>query len=714
MRWQPRSGPQYHDSEAVMTHSDANPKRALATHCALFGAGLALMFGAGCKAGSKPDPSAMSGPGVADVRLQRAVDDALRALFPEVQGDLTRASIARALADGAASGADSADVPTAAIAAIRSGDYPLARGLLGELVARKEVEKAREFLAAGDERAAIAVLDRAVATAPDSAALRTMRAEAELRVAEVSHDLDFARSALEDFQDAAKKRGGPRAYLGASRAARVLGRTDEALAFARTGLAALDGADVQLPGAESAERVWAEASLDAFGRGAQGGAGGDLARESLTALHSSIARSPEDPWAWRALTSLDLARGEPASARRTATRALQLFPADAQLHGLLYDALAKIGGSAAVLAEYEQFTAREPRIGSARLNLARARFESALDALAAKRTDAVAQFGGAEADFARAGTLEQSLAAECARNVALCRTGAGFARFAAHDLDGARDAFLSVEDASKGALALELGPGLQSGVAGLAAVGRAYGADSGRPGANSIDGLERALRVFEYLREYDRTSAQFAAQAAISNRDAAIAIELDARSLASQKKIEDANRRLVRARELMESSLKAFEAALALAPDDARIAFDAGAVLTNYLQRDAQKAEAWLTRAAEIWEARAVRLAAQRETPGLDAAQKRAVVRELEEVASNASDAYECLGVLCFTLKGDALAARTWFEKSLAKSTEPRESVQGKGGWLDRCRAAIESKSPIRTGDEKHWGAPLEKTDDAH
>ncbi|MBL8858587.1 MAG: hypothetical protein JNL28_08795 [Planctomycetes bacterium] len=662
-----------------------------------------LVAAAGCRGPAVVEAQAAAA--AEEARVQRAVDDRLRAIFPEVQGELTRAAILRALLAGGAEESGTDDVPAAAILSIRRGDYDLARGQLGELVTAEEVAKAREFLARDDQRAAVLVLDHAVATAPDSAELRLMRGEAELALAQQTGDLEFARRALADFQEAARLRPGARAALGASRAARVLGDADEALTRAREGIEALAGADLALPGDATPERVWAEAALASGSRSENSG----LERETRTALYSAIARAPEDPWAWRQLAHAEFARGDAQSAQQISGRGLALFPEDAVLHATLASALYKSSGREGIIAEYERLAARNPRSARAHWTLGRERLEAALDALAAGKPDARA-FRAAEADFARCKALadasKDALAAECAEESAFCRTGLGWSLLASGDLDGARDAFLSVDDAAKGRLSADRAPRLESGLTGLALVGTQYVARKNTRDAAGIVALEKAARVFDYLHEYERSNARFAALAAESNRDAAIAIEIDARALTSAGKIDEANRRLARARELMEKALAAYRTAITLAPDDARILRDAGQVLTNYLQRDAETARGWLERSVLLGKTRAERIAAERTAAGAGEAARK-FARELEEVESLLSDAYQILGVLDLTLKGDPVAARAWFEKCLATGPDPSEEVRGPSGWLARATDAIESKRDTRVRDESRWAAPV-------
>jgi hypothetical protein len=342
---------------------------------------------------------------------------------------------------------------------------------------------------------------------------------------------------------------------------------------------------------------------------------------------------------------------------------------------------------------------------------AEARYQSALDALAHKQGDAAA-FARAEKLFAEARADDASLADACRAREALCRTGAGFALLDAHDLEGARTAFLSVEDAQKGALARDDLPRLHSALIGLDAIAAAYVAASQPTGTsgNRVDTLERAARVHDYLRAYDATDAHFALAAARENRDAALAIETEARTLASQKKFDEANQRLVRARELMEKSRHAFADAVKLAPGDVQVGEEAGAVLVDYVQRDPEVARGWLEDAAHAGEARCDALRAQIKQlgePPSDPARKKSLENDLEVARSTLADVYQKLGFLCLTLEGDPVRAKEWGEKCLATSPDPPEEVRGKGGLIDRCNEAIEKGTDPRVSDATRWAAPI-------
>lgn len=625
-----------------------------------------------------------------DERVEQAVDARLRSLFPEVSGEISRRAILEALLECEPVPTAETGVPLAAIAAIRVGDWDLARGLLGELVTEGEVARARELAAKGDPRGAVAVLDHAVATAPDSAELRLLRGDAELAVALAHGDRAYAERALLDYRQAAERHGGPRASLGAARAALSLEKNDEAFAQAREGLEALAGRDLRLPHGPTAERVLADAAL----------AAGAPADEARSALFASIARAPEDAWGWSRLAELELERGAAERSRFVARHALALFPDEPALVDALAAALDRSAGKAGVIREFERLTAESPENAGALWKLGHARLEAALDALGARTADP-ALFVAAEHDFVRCRAAGAPRSPACADEIALARTGLGWARLERGDRDGARDAFLSVEDAKPGALGLDHAPRMASGLAGLAAVGERYVELARTSGAPSLEALEKAARVFDYLHAYTPANALFAAQAARTNRNAAVALEIDARTRDSESARSEAAMTLRRARESMERALACYRSTLESAPDDPRVLFEAGQVLTEYLQRDPDTARAWLARAAKLLEAHRATL------PGASASASKDELRELEETESRLSDTYRCLGVLEATLVGDLAAATRWFETCLATGPDPSEDVRGPKGWLARCKEALEHQRDLRPGESQRWAATV-------
>jgi len=192
-----------------MAKNRAHPLPTLAL--ALCGAAMSLAA-TGCSTAPVGSAEAAANKAREEARLRDATEERLRALFPEVEGAITRASIAQVLIRHGDLEIPPDDTPTAAIAAIRRGEFDRARGLLGEIQAQAEIEKARAYLAQNDHAGALAALERAVSIAPDSAELRSMRADSALVVGHDTLDTDLTRAALADYLYAAAHHGGARAW----------------------------------------------------------------------------------------------------------------------------------------------------------------------------------------------------------------------------------------------------------------------------------------------------------------------------------------------------------------------------------------------------------------------------------------------------------------------------------------------------------------------
>jgi tetratricopeptide (TPR) repeat protein len=223
---------------------------------------------------------------------------------------------------------------------------------------------------------------------------------------------------------------------------------------------------------------------------------------------------------------------------------------------------------------------------------------------------------------------------------------------------------------------------------------------------SSLENLERAGKVYDFLHEYEPQDAGWANDSGFFNRDTAVALERKAQALADQGKIDEANRLLDRARELMEKSFRAYVDAARLAPDDVRILNDAGLILTYYLQRDVERARSYLKRAEELGEKQLPELERNAAAPDLSPDEREARKKRLEVVETALGDAYQNLGVLALTLNGDPKTARMWLEKSLATGQDAREEISGKGGYLEQCDDALAGRSNPIVRDETRWAAP--------
>jgi predicted Zn-dependent protease len=650
-----------------------------------------------------------------------AANRGLRRMFPVIEGEITPASIAAEVERQADEADPSRGVRSDAIHAIREGDFERARDLLGELLAGGLLEHARAATAAGDHRGALAALDRALEVAPRSPSILCSRGEAVLALsasqAPNERDAKLLESARTNFLDAAGRDLGPnvaRAWLGASLADRALGRLADASDHARRGIAATSAPGFEPNAARLADplrRALAEAVFDDYAAARSAGMPADAvesrAHTTRDALEDLLARTPEEPWPWVRLADLAESQRAPAEARNLAANGLRIVPDDRALLARLAAASRALGGSEAAVEAFDRFCRDHPDVAPAAHELARALYDAAIEDSKQGR-DPSARLSAAEAASAQCRRLAEAggdakLARSASEIAAEARGALGLWKLAHGDKAGAHTAFLSMEDATKGGLALEI-PSVQvpgstrnRGADGLFLVAKAY-AERGE-----LDGLEQAAKTCDLLHEVDPEDARFAAEAGTFHKESAILLELEARKLAGQGKRADAERELVRAREAMESAYKALADAARLAPEDERVLARAGEVLARYLQRDAPDAIAYLEKAVALGGTKLSKLRERAAEPGLADAERQARKKLLEDEEKLVGDACEDLGTTHLTLLGDAAKAREWLARSRSSGPDPRPGLEEE---IARCDAAISSKSDPRLKDENRWAAP--------
>lgn len=677
----------------------------------------ALLPGSACRTQSAAPSQADEAS--AKAAAQASAERFLRDLFPEIEGPLTRASIEQALASPRAA------VQNETVAAIESGDYERAKRLLDVLVAEQHRLRARDLLLKDDARQALAVLDRAVLLAPESAEVRALRAEAALRVGVEDRERELVEAALADFLRAARSATGGAAWFGASRAALWLADVDGALEYARAGMRAFESGTTGDEPPVAPARTLAEASLAAHAAAREAKAiaeasGADfeavdaIARklketsdESRRALEMLIGERPADPWPWERLAWMHESEGAPVAAQRVALHGLALLPRDEGLHQRLSSSSLTLGGIEMLDSTYARFRDRHADVALCEWHPALAGFDAAVERFVAG-DEARALFASAEAGFARCRALEARYAQACLAYEVLCRAGVGWCHYRAGALELAHEAFLSMEDLFPGGLAWELSGKLLSGVQGLHLIGAAYAKRVGDDpnSLEAIDAAARAGKVYDFLHEYQPGDMNWANNAGFFNRDTAVALEQKADVLCEQGRVDDANRLLDRAREGMEKSFRAYVDAARLAPQDVRIQNDTGLILTYYLQRDVELAEQYLQTAVRLGEAQVPELARRARAEGLSPADRDERTSELETVQIALGDAYQNLGVLYLTLRGDAARAKAWFEKSVATGPDPRVEVKGPGGYLERC-ARVLAGVPAPAS---RWAAPCPRS----
>jgi tetratricopeptide (TPR) repeat protein len=379
-----------------------------------------------------------------------AAERELRRMFPSIEGPITREAIAARLAEETererAARDASAPLRAGAIEAIEQGDFDRARDLLSELLAGHHVERARTLAEAGDSKGALAALDRALEMAPRSASILCARGEAAFAAG--AHDPALLESALANFLAAAalapENKASARAWLGASRTARVLGHVPEAREYALRGLASSELARAP---ADALQRSLAEATFDEYLGAKSAGAAAETIRsravESQDALEGLLGRVPEDPWSWAHLAELAESSGAHAQAREIALRGLRIAPDDASLLESLARAARGAGGAGAAVAALDPYTRRHPEVAAGVWQLALALYDQGIEDSAHAR-DPAQHLADAETAFARCRGLDAREESRCRALEAQCR-GARASWLLAHgDIDGAHRAFVSM------------------------------------------------------------------------------------------------------------------------------------------------------------------------------------------------------------------------------------------------------------------------------
>jgi len=137
-----------------------------------------------------------------------------------------------------------------------------------------------------------------------------------------------------------------------------------------------------------------------------------------------------------------------------------------------------------------------------------------------------------------------------------------------------------------------------------------------------------------------------------------------------------------------------------------RLLNDCALILANYLQRDPDEAERMLRRAIELGELQLPALAKAAAEEGLDADEKHKRSLAQQELVSAVGDAWQNLGVLQLTLRGDAHKAQEYLEKCRGMGPDPRTEVFGPGKYLEQARAALAGTLDPRITDATRWAAP--------
>ncbi len=578
---------------------------------------------------------------------------------------------------------------------IEAGEYGRARAILDDLQAAPLLEEARRSVRAGDLEQALASAGRALELSPAHVPSILLRGECQAALGERSGDPRGLELALETFLRAPDSAA---ALLAASRAARRLDRPFDALELAERAfeLPDIDASAASLPGgpwpSELPERTLCEAALAAWrARLPEGRAAAALLLEKAEqALALLLARTPDDPWVWRALSEAYLEAGRPAEAPAALERALDRIPRERGLMELLSRAAIETRTPGAIHAAFERLQAERPEIGLYWWFPAVRRFESSV----AQRPDTRERFKNSELEFRACRAKDPTTREDCLRYEALCRTGQGWCWLAEGRLEQARDTFRSTEELFVGALDLGFGKAMDSAAVGLQAVidaGLAQGA------------LEEAADLALLLSNHSPEDPRLALQAAQLGRDLADQVQLLARDLelagegklASAERLQElralsalpdglrgtgrerelmaqsGERRRAQARAAYQRSLQAFRRLIELRPEDVRARCDAAELAVQRLGSELLWAEANLVRCVEQGQLQLARGELDGEA-----------AFALEEAVG---DACQLLGVLNLEHKSEPKIARSWFERSLEIGPLPRPEVVEH--YLPRCAA---------------------------
>jgi len=586
------------------------------------------------------------------------------------------------------------DEPSRVVEAVRRGDYRAARELLGELIVEQNRSRALQALGTGDGEAAMILLDEALELRAGDAALLAMRGRAAYAAAEAvladpssgANPQFFYEDALEHLLQAGSQYAAARdaeqvarIAFDASRAARRIPDPERALALARGGaeqLASIEGGLVLDP---PATQVHAEAAFDVFiARLRGGGDTEEVYLETEDQLMTMLGQQPTAPWPLQQLSNLYQWNGDLEGAITTIERALELSPDTQALHDRLIQVVPGERGWPALVTDYTARAARHPGSAVVQRNAGVAGLFGALAAFDRGETDP-APFREAEAAFARAAALDETLRADCLGYQAIVRDAIGWCHYNAGEYTAAKEAFLSMEDVFAGGLLWQLPDRLPDGVVGLGFVIGKLAEDP-----NSLSATEdvaEAAAIADYLFTYHPEDGNHANNAGFMNRDASVLYERKSRLVTGQAEragsdeetralLEEAARLMDRAYELMAKSKAAYLVAARLLPNDVRVVNDAGLVIVYYTRDDAEVAEKLFLRAVELGEQQL----------------EDTTLAEADRYSLNEAwgDAHQNLAVLELTLRRDGAKARAWLEQALEIGPASREQRRP---LLDACDA---------------------------
>jgi tetratricopeptide (TPR) repeat protein len=586
--------------------------------------------------------------------------------------------------------------------AVDDGDYARARTLLDDFFTVPQLEKARVLLERGRPDEARVLTEEALTHAPGDPRALLMHGEACLRSGLRAND----KAMIEQARLAFVKVGvTPAALLGASHAARELGRTDEALQLARDGWRASqapDASDAGVPSCELAELTVARALWDAYAQervavnaSAPQATSSPLFGETEGALTRLVERAPENAWGWYSLGELYEGAGRLDDAQHWLERGANALPSDALLATSLARVAQQRGGNAAVVAAFEGLERTQPASALPWWFAGRARFDDALAQLASAPVEG---FRAAEGEFDKCLARGGTQLGNAAQYQAQCRTALGLCALDADKLDDALAQFGSVRDLYRGALGDQPSAALPSAAHGMELVADAFD-KRGDP--------SKAAKIYLELHKFDGRNLAWAMSAGALHRKAGEARQLMAEdcALVAQGKITDERRiQALRERAKIDGDLTTdgklrdqfrrksehlketvpdffniswdcYLDATRLAPDNIRVLNDCAEVAVYRIAANLDPAEKLLRRAIELGKA-------QVDGAGASDEQRPTLIEAL-------GDAYQNLGKLLLEGKNDPKSAKALFEQSVAISP-PRPVVTD--SYLPKCEKLLRAK----------------------
>jgi tetratricopeptide (TPR) repeat protein len=643
-----------------------------------------------------PQPNAIESPSSAsDPTAQPATGNVAA---PASESSLRESETARA--NEPLRGGDQAreELKRRAVEHIERDELVLARGVLDELLTAPAIAQAKALLDTERPEEALAAIEAVLDDAPGEPRALLLHAEASLRSGVKTRSTERLERALESYLRAGESAP---ARLGASRAARLLGRTSEAAALAREGWSALgpDAALARGPWSESPERTVAEAlwlSFEALDKPAAPALDAEyskLANEVSNACERLALREPDDATNWIRLAHIERMLGRADGEVRTLERALALAPSSERIAERLASAAHSRGGANDLVATVERARTRHPLNAALWRASAQARLEAALET---RELESVPALRLAESEFERWGSLAAANKDASLRERAHCRGTAGWIHLRADRLDAAVADFRSVGALAPGALHWPLVGGQGSALDGLA-----QSAARWRDRGELVDAArlwydlhKQSPEVVEWAKLAGQTWRAAGEKALLLSKELKLASdgrisdpqtleELRKRAgigakpgsglgwnLALKRASTEAGERAGR---WFKSSYVSFVDAAQLAPNDVRLLCDAAEVAVYQLKRDLPVVREFLREAIRLGEFRS------RDTT-LSLEERRALLEAW-------GDAHECMGVLLLEHEREPVKAKEHFRLSVQIGPDPRPIVVET--YLPQCDEAI-------------------------